>query len=200
MRFAATAALIAALLPTSPRAAPPAARAAERETPLLIPTRDVDVSYKIAEGHTERMRWQVSASRLRVDPPVADLYVLVDLTSHHIAVVRTGARTVEEIVSAGLPVPAPGPAGFVRGPSAEVAGLPCIEWSTRDDTGRQTLSCLTADGVLLRSRLTVTGANGEPGQTALLLEATRVTYGPIEPNSFTIPPDYTHSKQDAAPP
>ena len=61
-----------------------------------------------------------------------------------------------------------------------VAGLPCIEWETRDLQGQAALACFTADGVMLRVRR---------GQVVLAV-ATRVAYGPIDPALFAVPPGY----------
>ena len=78
-----------------------------------------------------------------------------------------------------MPGPAPG-AAFVRRGAARVAGLPCTEWLTQDVTGTPTLACITGDGVLLRA-----AAAGR-----VLVEALRLTYGPIDPAVFSIPGDY----------
>src|SRR5690349_15517221 len=48
------------------------------DRPLLLPTRDVDVTYEIPQGSrtlAQRLRWIASARKLRVDPPIPDLFV-----------------------------------------------------------------------------------------------------------------------------
>jgi len=81
-----------------------------------------------------------------------------------------------------------GPGGFSPGQSFArkgddaVAGVACTEWQTVDSRGQPVLACFTADGVLLRARR---GA-------AVLVEARRVTYGPLDPALFVVPPGYNH--------
>jgi len=55
--------------------------------------------------------------------------------------------------------------------------VPCTEWQTAKSTGRAVTVCMTADGVLLRAR----------ADNAVLVQAVRVSYGPIDPSVFAIP-------------
>ena len=168
--------------------------------PTVIPTRDVDIAYHVAGGRIERMRWQISARKLRVDPPTPGAYVIVDLTNRHVSFIRPAQHSVIDTVADGLPVPVPGAGGFTRRGTDTVIGLPCTVWGTAGPNGAETQSCLTADGVLLRTRVVQAGQNGAPDQAGVLLEAATVTYGPIDPAAMIVPPDDTHLSQDPAPP
>ncbi len=160
------------------------------ERPPTVPTRDVDVTYSMAgldaQGEpvalSQRMRWDAEASRLRVDPPQAGVYLLLDYRSHRLMAVRDAERSVLEMpadeasVTPGLP-PA---TSFQRQDEGVVAGLSCTDWVTQDSSGQTTTVCLTTDGVLLRAKTA----------TRVLVEATSVTFGPIDPLVFQVPQDY----------
>lgn len=164
--------------------------AAADQRPLTIPTRDVDVVYETARadraGHeqvlSQRMRWDAALGRLRVDPPAAGLYMVLDYRSHRVLAVREASRSVLEMNAAG----ATATPGVAKGGSltvvghATIVGLPCREWSTRDSSGLPAIVCLTADGVLLRA------TSGDH----ILLQATSVRYGPMDAALFDAPPGY----------
>jgi hypothetical protein len=161
--------------------------------PVLRPTRDVDITYQLgsADGTPlqERLRWNVTAERLRVDPPTPGLYVIIDLRARRMDMVRSSDRSVIEAAApasvAGLPDDTASSAQ--REGEETVAGLLCTDWAMLDAAGQPTTICLTDDGVLLRARAR--------GQT--LLTATEVHYGPSEPALFTPPAGYT--RKEAAP-
>ena len=158
--------------------------------PPTVPTRDVDVVYQTARsdraGHeqvlSQRMRWNAALGRQRVDPPVSGVYMVLDYRSHRMMAVHDADRSVLELNAAratatpGLAKGAP----LAAAGSATVAGLPCTEWSTRDSAGQPAIVCLTADGVLLRA----TSGNH------VLIEATSVTYGKLDPALFDAPQGY----------
>jgi hypothetical protein len=161
--------------------------------PVLRPARDVDITYQLGSANgaplQERLRWNVTAQRLRVDPPTPGLYVIIDLRARRMDMVRSSDRSVIEAAApasvAGLPDDAA--ASAQREGEETVAGLLCTDWAMRDSAGQPTTVCLTDDGVLLRARA--------GGQT--LLTATEVHYGPSEPALFTPPAGY--ARKQAAP-
>ncbi len=169
------------------------APALAQERPATIPTRDVDVTYRMGDGDqalTQRMRWIAAQGLLRVDPPSPGLYMIVDYRTHRVAMVRDADREVLDLDGqvATLPGNAGGPgARFTRSGQDQVAGLACTEWQTTDMAGDPTLVCITADGVLLRARI--------GGHT--VLQATSVTYGAQDLAAFQPPPGYAHVKQPA---
>lgn len=168
------------------------ARAQDR--PAITPSRDVDVTYQMNAGDRvlrQRMRWLVAAQKLRVDPPTAGLYMIVDLRDHRIALVRDADRRVAELdapAAGAMPGAAPGSA-FTREDTDSVAGLACTDWQTTDSAGAPTLACITADGVLLRAR--------SGGRT--LVEAVSVRYAPQDPTLFQPPADYRRVTQPPPP-
>lgn len=176
--------LAAALLALAP------ADVAAQDCPLLVPARDVDVVYMMVQADApggprvveERLRWAAAAGKLRIDPPTPGLWVVMDRNTRRMATVREADRSVLEIESAqALPLPGPASgAAFRRRGDDSVAGLPCTEWQTRDVTGGATLTCITADGVLLRA-----SAGGR-----VLAEALHVAYAPQDASVFRIPDDY----------
>jgi hypothetical protein len=177
----AAAAAIALLLTAS------AARAADR--PPLTPQRDVDVVYLMVQVDSrgtphllrQRMRWAAAAAKLRVDPPIPDLYMVMDLRAHRMSAVRPGRKAVVETASPDSALPGMGGSSFARGAQDSVAGLACTDWLTQDVNGTPTRACITADGVLLRAV-----AAGR-----VLLEAERVDYAAQDQSVFRIPDDYT---------
>ncbi len=181
-----TALILAAIL-----LAPAAARAEER--PAIFPTRDVDVTYRMAQPDApdgprlleQRMRYAVAAHKLRVDPPSAGLYMIIDFATHHLETIRETERMVMDTDAPGTTAGASGPTAqagaFRRHGAAQVAGLACTQWETKDASGQPALVCLTDDGVLLRAI----------GAGRVLLEAARVNYGPIDPSVFVVPAGYT---------
>jgi hypothetical protein len=158
--------------------------ASAEETPRIMPTRDVDVIYRIAGPNgllEQRLRWGVSLGKLRVDPPTPGLFVVIDIASHVVQAVREGDHSVVITDSGNQAMPGVAPSGtFARKGRDKVAGLDCVLWDTKDTTGRIITACLTADGVLLRAE-----ADG-----LVLVEATDVRFVPQSEAVFRIPADY----------
>ena len=76
--------LAATCLIALPLLAASGARAADQ--PTLTPTRDVDITYRVAgpNGTAEqRVRWDVAGGRQRIDPPTPGLHIIVDTHTHH---------------------------------------------------------------------------------------------------------------------
>jgi len=171
------------------------AAAADGEHPLLRPIHDVDVTYALGVGGSdpsgpgagtslhERLRWRAAAQALRIDPPTAGLYVIIDLAARRMSTVRTAEKAVIEMAApdnaTGMPDSAA--AAAVQRGTDMVAGLICTEWDMTDAAGEAARLCLTDDGVLLRAR---TG-----GRT--LLTAETVQYGVLDADLFQVPTGYT---------
>ena len=164
--------------------------AAAQERPMLTPSRDVDVVYMMVQADApggprvveERMRWASAAGKLRIDPPIPGMWMVMDTRTRRLTTVREGDRSVLEIESdVSMPgVAAAAGTTFRQRGADTVAGLPCTEWQTPDVTGAPTLACITADGVLLRA-----SAGGR-----VLVEALRVRYVAADAAVFRIPQDY----------
>ena len=162
---------------------PAAAWAQDR--PALTPTRDVDVVYHAANIE-QRMRWLAAGHKLRIDPPGAGMFMIVDYDAHRMEMVRPADRKAVSLPSpGGLPGMA-GPAGaapagaYVRRGTETVAGLPCTDWDTTDNGGSTATVCFTADGVMLRA-----SRNG-----TVLVEAASVAYRAQDPADFLVPPGF----------
>jgi hypothetical protein len=161
-----------------------AAAADADEQPATSPTRDVDVSYRVAGPDAatpaeQRVRWAAAAGLQRIDPPTPGLHIIIDTRTHHLASVRDKERVALEIDQTAAPPASGAGAGYTRLGTASVAGLDCTVWQASHAPGMPEL-CFTSDGVLLR-----VVANGN-----VLAEATRVTYAPANPADFQIPSDY----------
>jgi len=185
MRWLGVAALVGLVLPLG------LARAAD--APVLIPTRDVAVTYRMDAGGRvleQRMRWSATVRRMRIDPPTPGIFLLIDYATHRMDVVRDPERTFVEM-DAPATLPGMGSSGesregrYVRGGGDEVSGMACTDWTTHDTKGRATEICVAADGVLLRVR--------RDGR--VLAGAARVEYGPQDPALFQLPPGYTRMTQ-----
>ena len=159
--------------------------------PLTLPTRDVDVRYEILrpnapadqEPLTQRIRWTAADRELRLDTASPGLYVVMDYQRHLLSAIRPQQRLALQVPSDGaMMVPGTARSGndYVKRGEDVVAGLPCVDWQTRDATGGITIVCLTADGVMLRAIV---------GQSALV-QATSVTFGPLDAALFAIPAGY----------
>ena len=164
------------------------ARAFAEPKPVLQPTRDVDVTYKVpvptASGTAllQRLRWSTATRRQRVDLPTSGNWMVVDFAQHRMALVRDQSHEVVDLPapqSSDLPG---GGAGYTRQSPATVAGIACTEWRTIDTRGQETLACYTDDGVLLRAR------SGD----RVLMEAVSVHFVSQDPAIFQAPPEYTH--------
>jgi hypothetical protein len=155
--------------------------------PLVMPLRDVDVTYKVpvAGGRDmailQRLRFSAALHRQRVDLPTSGNWMVLDYVTHRMTLVRDESR---ELVEVPAPDNATQPAGFALVGPAQVAGLPCTEWRTRDTRGQATVACYTDDGVLLRAR----------GDRGVLMEAIDVGYRPQGADVFALPQGYSRQQ------
>ena len=155
--------------------------------PVVQPTRDVDVTYRVpvpgAPGPylLQRLRWSAAHRQQRVDLPSSGNWMVLDFNAHRMSLVRDDSRQVIELPS---PAEADGSrAGYTRVAASEVAGLPCIEWRTVDTRGAETLACYTEDGVLLRAT----------SGTRVLMEAVHIGYEAQADSVFQTPAGYART-------
>lgn len=164
-----------------------AAKAGAEERPALVPTRDVDVTYRSQPGDTpveQRSRFSASEQRTRLDLPTPGLFSIMDYRNAVLSVVSVADRKVLETKRTPS-----APGAYVRGGTDVVAGLPCTEWEMRDSVGQPAITCVTADGVMLRARR---GAQ-------VLAVATRVAYGPQEITLFEVPAGFERVQRRSPP-
>ncbi len=161
-----------------------------QDAPLLQPTRDVDVTYRVpvpgadSAALLQRLRWSASRHQQRVDLPTSGNWMMLDFTAHRMALVRDETH---EVVDLPAPRSADQPgagSGFLRRGAGIVAGLACTEWRTIDTRGQETLACYTDDGVLLRAT----------AGTRVLMEAVGVKYETQGDAVFALPAGYTHQQ------
>ena len=167
-----------------------AAPALAQQAPVVQPTRDVDVTYRVpVPGGTDtfllqRLRWSAARREQRVDLPTSGNWMVLDFNAHRMALVRDASREVVDLPSPqGADQPGGG-AGYTRVGPATVDGLACTTWQTVDTRGQATLACYTDDGVLLRAT----------SGTRTLMQAVNVSYGAQDEAIFRPPADYTHQQ------
>ncbi|MFY8040948.1 MAG: hypothetical protein ACOVN4_14975 [Bosea sp. (in: a-proteobacteria)] len=184
-KLVSTAVQLAALLPTLLVAAP----ALAQEKPVLRPVRDVAVDYRAiggpagSEAITTRMEWSQSLQKLRVDVPGIGWSVADHGKGRGFIVMQEARRIMDmpTLVQQAQLGPAPD-ATFTKEGTAQLAGLACTIWRYRDKNSEGT-TCLTAEGVMLRTLATMSGITGGS-------EAISVAFGPQDPARFDEPEGY----------
>jgi hypothetical protein len=157
--------------------------AGAQEQPQFVPTRDVDISYKMTRPNqpviVERRRWLAGEHLERVDGPDKSTTIF-DRNKGEIILLNAASRTFRKLEGKGRRPPEPG-TGVVmtRGTESVVAGLPCVGWTWTEDTETHMI-CVTPDGVLLRLAI--------DGRT--IIEARSVHFASQKPELFQVPPNY----------
>lgn len=153
------------------------------EPPPLVPTRNVDIVYRITRPHRpkidERVRWSAGEHRERVDGPDGSATIF-DRDAHEVTLIVPHDRTYRKLEGEPRwPIEPEQGAKLMRGGEAKVAGLQCVNWSWIEDDKSHML-CATPDGVALRLEV--------EGKT--VVEARSVTYHKQKPDLFEVPPGY----------
>jgi hypothetical protein len=160
--------------------------------PVVQPTRDVDVTYKVpvpGQADTamlQRLRFSAVLHRQRLDLPTSGNWMVIDFSAHRMAMVRDESREVVDLPAPPTAVLPGGGNGFTLVGPGIVAGLACTEWRTHDVRGGESAVCYTDDGVLLRAR------QGD----RVLMEATRVVYAAQGEAVFKAPEGYSHQVRE----
>ena len=157
--------------------------------PIMIATRDVAVTYRsigIETTATYEMAWLAAQGKLRATIPELGWTVADHRAGTGFLVVEAERRVMDmpAIVLHGQIGP-PAGASFTREGAQRIAGQPCTEWRYQGGA-QQGVVCLTADGVMLRTRITAGGPAGATGG----LEATQVRYEAQDPQRFQMPEGY----------
>jgi hypothetical protein len=182
-------------------AAPAITPALAQDRPPLVPSRDVSVTYRAAgapPGQEMRMAWRVADQKLRVDMPGGMGWSVMDQRAKTMFVVMEQQRIIMQMPlnngpgGVSIPTQPPETAKFARGATATVAGQSCTIWHY-ENQGATGESCMTADGVMLRSTGTLNG------RTATM-EATEVSYGPQDAARFTAPSGYQQMQMPSGTP
>jgi hypothetical protein len=166
-------------------------------TPLILPSRDVAVSYQLsAPGRPDQayqLEYDSNAQRARITNPAQGTYFLVDLPAGTAQMVVPQLNSVvnapdlsgltRQITDAGHH------ARFTMLQEKAYAGLACRNWLVTSPQGSAT-ACLTPDGVTLHF-------NGRNAHGSGSVTATAVQFGPqpardFDPpvgfNAITLPP------------
>ena len=158
----------------------------------MMPTRDVTVTYRMTgmagvPPQEMRMAFSPTTGKQRVDPPGGVGWMLIDRKANSAVMVMDAQRmtmAMPQATVAAMTQEVPAGTTFSRKGSATVAGTACTEWDMTAGGGHGT-SCITDDGVLLRSLTTA------PNGAAVTMEATQVTYGPVASAQMSVPSGYT---------
>ncbi len=171
-----------------------AGTASAQDRPLLQPSRDVTVTYRVEGAAASaipggidgplRLSWDAAHQRLRAEAEGRPQAVLLDLPNHT-------ATMLDDVTRAAVALPVRerdlqpltlAGAQLIRRGAGNVAGMACTNWDVDSKRGAGTV-CLTADGVALRADGAVDGQKGS-------FTATSVRYGEVAPRLFTTPPGY----------
>ena len=167
---------------------------AAEDRPPPLPTRDVTVEYKLviiddsgapSAARTIKVYWAGGGTRLRIEMPDENSYVILDRTTKVMTLVLLDQRGYVQLPydpqrPTGLTVPAGLP--LTRAGTEIVVGNPCNVWVQKSDQGSTQL-CVNDDGVLLHAEGRVSALHDD-------LRATSVIYGPQPPGAFTAPADF----------
>ncbi|MDB5413990.1 MAG: hypothetical protein JWR10_2325 [Rubritepida sp.] len=162
--------------------------AAAQRSPLMMPTRDVTITYRLVggqDGHPANMEmsWMAARHTQRMEMPGTG-WSVADHATNTGFIVMDEARRVMDMPASVLrrQLGAPQDAVFTREGTETVAGYSCTVWRYQDGANEGRV-CLTSDGVMLRSMITVRGTAGG-------VEAVQVTYATQDPARFLPPAGY----------
>jgi hypothetical protein len=158
--------------------------AVAQERPPFVPTKDVDISYKVTRPSQpaiiERRRWLAGEHLERVDGPDKSTTIF-DRNKNEITLLNAANRTFRKLEGKGRRPPEPETGvKLTRGAELVVAGLHCVEWTWTQDTETHTV-CATPEGVLLRIVI--------DGRT--VIEARSVHFAAQAAKLFEVPPSYS---------
>jgi hypothetical protein len=126
------------------------------------------------------MRFSAATARQRVDPPGNGTYMITDYEARRMIVVQPAQRLATILPAPGGPIAqhgVPATGDYRRLGQQTIAGFACTDWNTRDVSGRESIVCLTADGVMLRAMQ----------DNRVLVQATHIEEVPQPAALFAIP-------------
>lgn len=140
-------------------AAPDSTAVCDRDGPCITPATDADITYELTSptgdaAMKQRMRWQVSSLRQRLDPENAGVYMVTSWPEHTLGVVDLSRHTKSIMPAPSQDLTPPGHIAmtgtYARLGSSIVAGEGCTVWRTKDTDGHASDVCYTPDGLLLQ--------------------------------------------------
>lgn len=170
------------------------------DQPLIHPTHDVAVTYRVLDGtsiggmkgpHEVRMYWSHRGNLVRIDAGGAEGWAIIDFARHQMTVVMTAQHSYMQMPldpnrTPGLFALPPGTT-MTRAGHDTVAGQGCTVWNVTSPHGDGT-ACITADGLMLRAQ--GHGTAQQAGHTMAGqggLQAISVAYGPQNAALFAPP-------------
>lgn len=172
-----------------------AGNGAAQDAPLVLPTRDVAVSYKlIGRGGPKNLviRQRAQSRVMRIETIGQPGYVLVDRQTQRASLVMDGQGVFADMAANRVPQEGQLPddnASFKKRGLASFAGSQCTNWDYNTARGNGRV-CITDDGVLLR--IESLSGNG--------LEATTLAFVPQQAAWFTPPAGTSRMGSLVAPP
>lgn len=153
--------------------------------PSLIPSRDVDITYRVTlpneAAFTRRVRWQAGTGLERVDEPGDEVSIIDHKTGYETLLRRRSHSFLKIALPSDSPLNPNPNVPRARSGQARVAGLSCTEWTWTDHEDGTTRSiCVTDDGALLRE--TVDGH--------VVVRAKSVDYHKMKAAIFRVPESY----------
>ena len=171
-----------------------------QERPLLQPTQDVAITYRLDGAAADilpggpagalRLFWDAQGQRMRLEADGRPQALLVDLQTRGAQIVDSGLRSYVALPVRDAEMQAITLSGaqMTRRGTETVAGLTCTVWAVQSPRGSGTV-CMTADGVALRATGDVDGRRG--GFTAMDVryaeQPVRLFQVPAGYMSFSIP-------------
>jgi hypothetical protein len=164
-------------------------------SPLMFPTRDVIVTItsNVPVPTEMKISYQAATHRTRTDMAMKGAFgnntILTDYNAHVAVTIMHAMRTYKrepQLSNYAYSDTLPPGAKLTRKGTQTILGLSCTAWDA-EVKGRHSSVCLTDDGVMLQAQAPV-GDAAHPA--TMTLQATKVEYGPLANDLFTIPEGY----------
>lgn len=176
--------------------------AAAQDRPPMQPGRDVAVTYR-AEGGPPgqasqaemRLSWLNAERKMRMDLPGGIGWSVTDTATGATFMVQEAQRVVMRMPpdpSRPNPMQPPADMRFTRRGTETILGHSCTVWGFAGAEGEGE-ACVTADGVMLRSK------GNAPGAGAGSMTATAVSFAAQDPARFRPPAGYASMDMPAMP-
>ena len=133
-----------------------AAPALADDAPLLLPTRDVQVTYKVlgrGAGKDVKISQRARSTVMRIEGAGRPGYLLVDRATQRATAVQEAQGYFTDLPANRVPQEGQLPddkISFKRLADDNIAGVGCTNWDYVTSRGNGT-ACITGDGVMLRS-------------------------------------------------
>lgn len=191
-----TAALLLGLAIVAPLAVP----AAAQDRPPVPPTRDYAITYRLdSGGRTTNLNMAYNAQLQRIRTEMSPSHIgIMDQRTRRMTMLLVDQKMAMEMNFSGQPNTDPQEmmrdAEFTRLGQDTVAGHRCTIYRVRSQ-GREGTSCMTAEGIMLR-----TEAPNAQGGGPVKMEAVQVSLSAQAASRFEVPPDFRRMQAPAGMP